>query len=142
VTTALDEVAELIRSRQADIADREWTPTRIFAIFDVDKNGLLDRDEIEDAVTAMIEKIPTEEKLAALYAKYDANGDGQFDMQELESMVEDDLFKVRAHILTLPLFRTPTTPDPLSMFGRPRRPRSRCSLALLAGCPSLARRPR
>ena len=93
ITTSSDEVAELIRARQRLISEKEWTAERLFQIFDDDKNGKLDRDEIAKAITAMIERVPTEQQLEEMYGKYDANGDGAFDLEELKAMCKDELFK-------------------------------------------------
>jgi Ca2+-binding EF-hand superfamily protein len=87
------EVTDLMRRRQHEIAEKKWTAGRIFAIFDANKDGELDKEEILTAVSAIIERVPTTEQLTRLYAKYDANGDGKFSLSELTEMVKDDFLK-------------------------------------------------
>ena len=78
-----------------EIEDAPWTTERVFALFDVDGDGNLDRDEIKTAITAISEQVPQPEAISYLFTKYDTNGDGQFDRAELEKMLKDDILKRR-----------------------------------------------
>jgi Ca2+-binding EF-hand superfamily protein len=75
------------------IESAEWTVDRIFALFDVDGDGNLDRDEITAAITAISESVPTEQQLTGAFQKYDTNNDGQFQRDELEAMLSDKLMQ-------------------------------------------------
>ncbi|GMH64040.1 hypothetical protein TL16_g03872 [Triparma laevis f. inornata] len=75
------------------IDNAPWTVERVFALFDQDGDGNLDTEEITTAITAISERFPTSEQIAALFKKYDINGDGQFDKGELKAMLKDDALK-------------------------------------------------
>ncbi len=93
VTEKSNEVAQIMKAKVKEIDAQPWTAERIFALFDKDVTGELSRDEIVSALTAIKERVPTEEQLLDLYGKYDANGDGLFSMEELVQMMNDDLIK-------------------------------------------------
>ena len=94
-STANSSVVALLNSRKDLLAAQSWSPARLFAIFDHDSNGTLDKEEVTKALTAILERVPTEEQLAVLYGKYDKNNDGLFDITELQAMCRDDLLAVK-----------------------------------------------
>ena len=82
-----------MKERITKLSNDEWTATRVFAVFDEDKNGSMDRGEIEKAIIAITETVPSEEQLDQLFKKYDVNDDGVISLKELEEMVKDPIMK-------------------------------------------------
>jgi Ca2+-binding EF-hand superfamily protein len=93
ITDVNAEASDLLKSKMATIESAEWTVARVFALFDVDGDGNLDRDEIKAAITAISESVPSDVQLAQAFEKYDANNDGTFQREELEAMLSDELLQ-------------------------------------------------
>jgi calmodulin len=55
-------------------------------VFDVDGNGLIDRDELRKVMSSLNETL-SEEELDAMIKEADANGDGQISFEEFKTMM-------------------------------------------------------
>lgn len=55
-------------------------------MFDVDGNGLIDRDELRKVMSSLNETL-SEEELDAMIKEADANGDGQISFEEFKTMM-------------------------------------------------------
>lgn len=59
---------------------------KTFRVFDVDGNGLIDREELRKVMSSLNESL-SEEELDAMIKEADINGDGQISFEEFKIMM-------------------------------------------------------
>ena len=69
--------------------DNEIDVSRAFTELDADGNGTLTMQEIQDAVSSMLGKEVSEEAFAEIFDQLDEDGDGNIDLIEFISLVEE-----------------------------------------------------
>ena len=57
-----------------------------YRVFDVDGNGLIDREELRKVMASLNESL-SEEELEAMIKEADTNGDGQISFEEFKIMM-------------------------------------------------------
>ena len=79
----------LIRHLVVYFDENEIDVSRAFTELDADGNGTLTMQEIQDAVTGMLGKEVSEEAFAEIFDQLDEDGDGNVDLIEFISLVEE-----------------------------------------------------
>jgi len=67
----------------------EWTPSRVFKLYDRDNSGSLDISELEFALTSTLGYIVPLKEVEKLVKKYDKDGSGGLDLDEFTALAED-----------------------------------------------------
>ena len=85
-------------SRKALLDNTKWSAERVFNLFDEDKGGTLDTEELAAALTATVGKRFDKTKAQPYMEKYDADKSGELDKDEFKRLVDEvraDLAKAK-----------------------------------------------
>ena len=87
----MDAAKEMIKGLLENETEFDKELDEWFAKFDANGNGVLEKSEMKNVITAFFEKIgeapPTEEKIAELVSKMDTNSDDVVSKEELKAWV-------------------------------------------------------